>query len=195
MAIYVLLQCCKCNRSIKLHLYSFSKNKYGVYVSLCEHFNIIYSFTTNYKFFSLGWRIVLEVKVQCRKCSRKYFNFGTQSFNSENYNLDIYHTCCYNVFIFSVDGKKFSSDGAGFLLQKKLKEKEEKFRAEQDKKMEEEEKFKNNEIINFDMDYIDEEYEELIIKENNKIANVLNFDILEEIEKHTNFQISKVSLS
>ena len=195
MAIYVLLQCCKCNRSLKLHLFSFSINKYCIYTRLCEHFNVVYSFTAKYKFFSLGWYIILEVRVQCRKCQHNYFNFGQITFNAENYNIDLMHNCCYNVFILSVDGFKFLSDGKGYLLQKKLKEIEEKFRIEQDKKRkqeEEEEEEKENAKIKFDLDYIDDEYDEIIMKEDNKMFIDLNFDVKEEIQKKLIFNLIKL---
>lgn len=195
MAIYALMQCCKCNRSLKLHLYSFSKNKYDQIIRLCEHFNVIYSSTSKYKFFSLGWYIILEVKVQCRKCSQNYFNFSPITFNAENYSVDLFHKCCYNVFIFSVDGYGFKSDGRGYLLQKKLKEQEEKYKLEQDAIRLEEERKQKNKTINFDMNYMEDEYEQMSIKEDNEISLDLNFDIREEIDKKCNFQVSKVSIS
>ena len=192
MAIYVWLQCCKCNKSIKLHLYSFSRNKYGVFVPLCEHFNVKYSFIAKYKFFSLGWSIVLEVKVQCRRCSKNYYNFGQMTFNSEFYNIDMSHHCCYNVFILSVDGEKFLNDGKGYLLQRKLREQEEKFIIEHDKKNKE--KTAISKKIKFDLDYIDKSYDEMISKEEYKIATDLNFDIEEEIEKIMNYEICQINL-
>ena len=192
MAIYVWLQCCKCNKSIKLHLFSFSRNKYGVFVPLCEHFNVKYSFTAKYKFFSLGWSIVLEVKVQCRRCSKNHYNFGQMTFNSEFYNIDMRHHCCYNVFILSVDGEKFLNDGKGYLLQRKLREQEEKFIIEHDKKNKE--KTAISKKIKFDLDYIDKSYDEMISKEEYKIATDLNFDIEEEIEKNMNYEICQVNL-
>ena len=195
MAIYVLLQCCRCNKRKKLHLYSYSKNKYGISYKLCEHFNIIYSLTCKYKFFSLGWYIILEVKVQCRKCSQNYFNFGKNTFNSDFFNLDLFHQCCSNVFIMSIDGYKFLSDGKGFILQKKLKEQEENFRIEQDKRKREEERKKNNEKFKFDMNYIDIECDKMIIKEDSKISIDLSFDIREEIEKKMNYQLNKASIA
>ena len=67
MAIYIWMLCCKCHQSIKLHLYSFSKNKHDIFVKLCEHFNVKYTYICKWGFFTLGWKIILEVKVQCRK--------------------------------------------------------------------------------------------------------------------------------
>ena len=162
-------------------------------IQLCEHFNVIYSYTTKYKFFSLGWYIILEVKVQCRKCLQNYYNFGSNTFNSEFFSLDLMHQCCYNVFILSVDGGKFLSDGKGYLLQKKLKEQEENFRLKQDKRKRKEERKKKNEKFKFDMNYIDIECDQMIIKEDNKISIDLSFDIREEIEKKMNYQLSKSS--
>ena len=104
------------------------------------------------------------------------------------------HNCCYNVFILSVDGFKFLSDGKGYLLQKKLKEIEEKFRIEQDKKRKQEEEEKENAKIKFDLDYIDDEYDEIIMKEDNKMFLDLNFDVKEEIEKKINFQFNKINI-
>lgn len=195
MAIYVLLQCCKCSKSKKLHLFSYTKNKYGVSIKLCEHFNVIYSYTCKYKFFSLGWNIILEVKVQCRKCSQNYFNFGKNTFNSEFYSIDYKHQCCYNVFIMSVDGNKFLSDGEGFILQAKLKEQEEKLKIEHDKKRKREEEKQLDILFKNDLNYIDEELNQLLIKEDNKISIDLNLDIIEEIDKKLNFTFSKVSFS
>ena len=140
MAIYILLQCCKCQSRIRLHLYSFSKNKYDIYSQLCEHFNIRYSYTAKYGFFSLGWSINLEVKVQCRNCNNKYYNFGNNTFNADYYEYNNDHSCCYNVFIVSVAGNTYSTDGKGLLLQAKQRELEEKFKKEKEKERIEEEK-------------------------------------------------------
>ena len=193
MAIYVLLQCCKCNQKIKLHLYSFSKNKLDIFSKLCEHFNVKYSYKSNYGFFSLGWRIILEVKVQCRKCFKNYFNFGKNTFNSEFYNYDNYHDCCFNVFIMSVCGNIFAKDGQGLLLQKKLREQEEKFKIEQEITRQKEEKRQLEKIFDYDMDYIDEKLNQTLIKEDTRLSIDLNFDINEEIDKQYNYIISKVS--
>ena len=100
MAIYILFQCCKCNSKRRLHLYSCSSNQYDCQVQLCEHFNLKYSYTCKWGFFTLGWKIILEVKVQCKKCNHNYFNFGSNTFNSDFYELDNQHACCYNVFTF-----------------------------------------------------------------------------------------------
>ena len=132
MAIYIWMLCCKCYQSIKLHLYSCSKNKHDIFVKLCEHFNVKYTYICKWGFFTLGWKIILEVKVQCRKCNHNYYNFGQITFNSGYYNLDRLHNCCYNVFSLSVDGYKFLNDGKGNLLQAKLRENQEKIKKEQE---------------------------------------------------------------
>ena len=44
------------------------------------------------------------------------------------------------------------------------------------------------------MDYIDKSYDEMISKEEYKIATDLNFDIEEEIEKIMNYEICQVNL-
>lgn len=193
MAIYVLLQCCKCNNRIKLHLYSFTKNKFDVFSKLCEHFNVKYSYKCKYGFFSLGWRIILEVKVQCRKCSKNYFNFGTNTMSSDYYDYDNHHSCCYNVFIISVSGSKYANDGTGLLMQAKLREQEEQFKLEQKTKRQEEKRKKIDKLFEYDMNYIDDELNQLLINENTKMSNDLNYDISEEIDKKFNFQIGKVS--
>jgi hypothetical protein len=84
MAIYIYLQCCKCKNSHKLHLYSFSFNQYEIFNNLCEHFNIKYTYITNFGFFTLGWSITLEVKVQCRKCEESYYNFVGKILSNNN---------------------------------------------------------------------------------------------------------------
>ena len=193
MAIYVLLQCCKCNNSIKLHLYSFSINKFDIFSKLCEHFNVRYSYTCKYGFFSLGWRIILEVKVQCRKCFKSYYNFGKNTFNSDFYNYDNYHDCYFNVFIMSVCGNIFAKDVKGLLLQKKLREQEEKFKMEQEIKRQKEEKKQLDKIFDYDLDYIDEKLNQTLIKEDTRLSIDLNFDINEEIDKKYNYTISKIS--
>ena len=45
------------------------------------------------------------------------------------------------------------------------------------------------------MNYIEDEYDQMIIKEDNEISVDLNFDVMEEIEKKFNFQVSKISNS
>ena len=135
MAIYILFQCCKCNSKRRLHLYSCSKNQYDIHAQLCEHFNIKYSYTCKWGFFTLGWKIILEVKVQCRKCNHNYYNFGSKTYNSDYYESDEHHACCYNVFIYSVDGNNYANDGKGLLLQQKQKELEEAYQKEQQMKI------------------------------------------------------------
>ena len=117
MAIYIEFRCFFCNAHHRLHLYSFSKNKYDILHNLCPHFNIRYSYTCKYGFFSIGWSIILGIKVQCKMCNSKYYNFGTTTFNSEYYNFNSHHICCYNVFMITVDGYDYLSDGKGFILQ------------------------------------------------------------------------------
>ena len=142
MAIYVLFQCCKCNSKKRIHLYSFTKNKYDVYYSLCEHFNVRYSFKCKFGFFNLGWYIILEVKVQCKNCNNKYYKFNDITFNSDYYQYANRHSCCYNVFSFTVDGYKYVSDGEGLLAQAKQKEEEENFKKQQEMRKKQEERMK-----------------------------------------------------
>ena len=213
MAIYVLFQCCKCNAKHRLHLYSCSSNKYDLSPALCEHFNIRYSYVCKYGFFTLGWSITLEVKVQCKKCNSKYYNFGTTTFNSSYYNHDNHHSCCYNVFMISVDGYNYSSDGKGLILQEKQRKMEEEFKKqEEEKKKQEEEKRKQLQekmkiqqeinrqkeeekeidlIYNFDTNYIDSEISRLLTKADYKIKSELSFDIEEEMNKNFEFKFSK----
>jgi hypothetical protein len=138
MAIYILFMCCKCNNKRRLHLYSCSSNQYDISEQLCEHFNIKYSYTCKWGFFTLGWKIILDVKVQCRKCNHNYYNFGSNTFNADYYEFDTHHTCCYNVFTFNVSGYDYANDAKGLLLQQKQKELEESFKKEQQMKIEQE---------------------------------------------------------
>lgn len=138
MAIYILFQCCRCNSKKRIHLYSSSSNQYDIHSQLCEHFNIIYSYTCKWGFFTLGWKIIIEVKVQCRKCNHNYHNLGSNTFNSNYYNVDFQYTCCYNVFNYSVNGYDYGNDGKGLLLQQKQKELEDAFKKEQQMKMQKE---------------------------------------------------------
>lgn len=138
MAIYILFQCCKCNSKKRIHLYSCSSNQYDIHSQLCEHFNVKYSYTCKWGFFTLGWRIILEVKVQCRKCNHNYHNFGSITFNSGYYSIDLQYTCCYNVFNYSVNGNNYENNGNGLLLQKKQTELEDAFKKGQQMKMQKE---------------------------------------------------------
>ena len=138
MAIYIVFQCCKCNSKNRLHLYSCSTNQYDKYVKLCDHFNIRYSYTCKWGFFTLGWEIILEVKVQCRKCNSNYYNFGSNRYNSSYYENDMHHACCYNVFMVSVNGYNYANDGKGLLLQQKQKELEDAYKKQQQMKIQKE---------------------------------------------------------
>ena len=176
MAIYILFQCCKCNSKRRLHLYSFSINQYDIYVQLCEHFNLKYSYTCKWGFFSLGWKIILEVKVQCRKCCHNYFNFGSNTFHSNFYELNNHHACCYNVFAFSVYGYNYASDGKGLLLQQKQKELEEAFKKEQ--KMEKQEEIERQEKVKRKQEL--KKKKEKIILEKIKINKIIETQRKEE---------------
>ncbi len=196
MAIYIWMLCCKCHKNIKLHLYSCSKNKNDIFVKLCDHFNVKYTYICKWGFFTLGWKIILEVKVQCRKCNHNYYNFGQITFNSDYYNLDRLYDCCYNVFSLSVDGYKYLNDGEGNLLQAKLKENEEKIKKEQElnKQLEIQNKENQNldESFKYDRNFIDEEFNKFLSEETFKLNWNLTLDIEEKIDEQLNFQIVKI---
>ena len=204
MAIYIWFQCCNCKNSHKLHLYSFSFNNYEFFYNLCEHFNIKYTYITNFGFFTLGWSIILETKVQCRKCENNYYNFGRITFNSECYDKELDFTCCHNVFSICVCGDKFSNNGKALLKQEKiLKEINDKLKMEQEKKKEIEKKLKEienkeiennnyiNNIIEYDMNYIDDELNKLLLTQETKLSVDLSFDINEEIDLNLNYNVVK----
>ena len=196
MAIYIWMLCCKCHKNIKLHLYSCSKNKNDIFVKLCDHFNVKYTYICKWGFFTLGWKIILEVKVQCRKCNHNYYNFGQITFNSDYYNLDRLYDCCYNVFSLSVDGYKYLNDGEGNLLQAKLKENEEKIKKEQElnKQLEIQNKENQNldKLFKYDSNFIDEEFNKFLSEETFKLNWNLTLDIEEKIDEQLNFQIVKI---
>ena len=196
MAIYIWMLCCKCHKNIKLHLYSCSKNKNDIFVKLCDHFNVKYTYICKWGFFTLGWKIILEVKVQCRKCNHNYYNFGQITFNSDYYNLERLYNCCYNVFSLSVDGYKYLNDGKGTLLQAKLKENEEKIKKEQElnKQLEIQNKENQNldKLFKYDSNFIDEEFNKFLSEETFKLNWNLTLDIEEKIDEQLNFQIVKI---
>ena len=210
MAIYIYLQCCKCKNSHKLHLYSFSFNQYEIFNNLCEHFNIKYTYITNFGFFTLGWSITLEVKVQCRKCEESYYNFGKITFNSENYDKELDYVCCNNVFSIGVSGDKFSNNGKALLKQEKInKEIRDKLKMEEEKRNQERRKIEEekrnqekieierqnyiNKIFDYDMNYIDEDLNDILLYQNTQLSIDLTFDINEEIEKKLNYNVVKTS--
>ena len=207
MAIYILFQCCKCFGRIRLHLYSSSSNKNNISVTLCRHFNIIYSYKCNWGFFTLGWNIVLDLKVMCRKCNKNYYNFGCTTFNADYYEFDTHHICCYNVFILSVSGDNFANDGKGFLLQQeqqelneKIKkglnnEKREKLPYKKDLNMknnfQKEETQKKQKKISCNTNYIEEDINQFSKDLNYQFQNELSLDIEEKINESFNFSICK----
>ena len=210
MAIYIYLQCCKCKNSHKLHLYSFSFNQYEIFNNLCEHFNIKYTYITNFGFFTLGWQIVLEVKVQCRKCEDSYHNFGKITFNSENYDKELDYVCCNNVFSICVSGDDYFNNGKALLKQEKInKEIRDKLKMEEEKRNQERRKIEEekrnqekieierqnyiNKIFDYDMNYIDEDLNDILLYQNTQLSFDLTFDINEEIEKKMNYNVVKTS--
>jgi len=190
MAIYVLFQCCKCNSKRRIHLYSCSSNQYDIHSQLCEHFNIKYSYTCKWGFFTLGWKIIIEVKVQCRKCNHKYHNFGSITFNSDYYNIDLQYTCCYNVFNYSVNGYNYGNNGNGLLLQQKQKELEDAFNKGQQmkiqKEIERQQQIKKQEELKKQREIKKQQelkmQKEKNIRENIKINNIIEKQKKEEKE-------------
>ena len=191
MAIYVFLQCCKCNSQKRIHLYSCSRDKDDVSYTLCNHFTIRYTYTCKFGFFTLGWSITLGVRISCRNCNSSY-DFGTYTFNSSYYSLETHHTCCHKVFRMNVSGYSYASDTHGLDLQemedKRVMEEEKKAKQLQEQKKiqkiiknqsEEEKKIKED----FDMDFIDTEASHLINAMDFEINNELNFDVGENLEK------------
>ena len=213
MAIYVILQCFKCNSQKRIHLFSSSNNKYDINHHLCEHFNVKYSYICKFGFFTLGWSIILKVQVQCNNCNSR-FNFGDTTFNSDYYKHENHHTCCYNVFMINVDGYKYASNGEGFLLQEKQrelqkqhkKEKEEKKKKEEIKKREMKKKMKMKQLtlsqkkeqIELDKlyilntNYIDKELNKLFLSMDNRLNNELSFDIEESLDKKFKYSFTKI---
>lgn len=193
MAIYVLLQCCKCNSQKRIHLFSCSINKDDVTYNLCHHFTVRYSYTCKFRFFSLGWSIVFRVKANCRNCYHD-LNFGENTFNSSYYSLETHNTCCHHVFRVNVSGYGYDSDTKGIQLQ----EKEDKIQREKKERLErEKERQKVKKIVeqqnqeakqlmeenNFDLNFMDNEMMNLNNAFDYEINLELNFDIGEHIEK------------
>ncbi len=198
MAIYIYLQCCKCKNSHKLHLYSFSSNQYEKFLNLCEHFNTKYTYIAKYGFFSLGWSIILEIKVQCKKCENNYYNFGKLTFNSENFDKELDYDCCNNVFSICVSGNKFFNNGKALLMQERINKKiNDKLKIEEEKKIQQKKEIKKKnyikKIFNYDMNYIDKDLNKILLNQNNKIYFDITFNINEEIEKEKNYKIVKNS--
>ena len=207
MAIYILFQCCKCFCRIRLHLYSCSPDKNDIRISLCKHFDIIYSYKCKWGFFTLGWNIVLDLKVKCRKCHQKYYNFGSTTFNAEYYELDTHHICCNNVFILSVSGNNFACDGIGFLLQQEQDEISKKIKKELNNEKREnilyqkdlnvknlldmKKSEKKQKKISCNTNYIETDLKQLLNHINYQIQKELSFEIEETINETSNFTFNK----
>ena len=185
MAIYVLLQCCRCNEQKRLHLFSCSRNKDDVNYNLCKHFSIRYTYICKFGFFTLGWKIILEVKIQCKNCNSNY-SFQSNTFNKSYHDYDNHHICCGNVFRINVSGYEYASDNSGLELQAKedrRRGEEEKKNIEKIMKNQKEEAKKLKHSNSLDTDFIDTETEKLTNALDFEINNELNFDIGENIEK------------
>ena len=204
MAIYVLLQCCKCNNQKTIHLYSYSINKDNVTYNLCHHFTVRYTYICKFKFFTIGWSIVLKVKATCNNCYND-LNFGENTFNSSNYSLETHNTCCHHVFRVNVSGYSYASDTKGIQLQ----EEEDKRKREQEEKLEQEkERQKVKKIVerqnqeskllsqeyNFDLNFIDNEMMNLNNALDYELNLELNFDIGEHIEKQNEMIYIKLKI-
>ena len=186
MAIYVLLQCCKCNTQKRIHLYSCSPNKDNVSKNLCPHFTINYTYICKFGFFTLGWSIRLNVRATCNKCYHD-LNFGENSFNSRNYQLETHSTCCHHVFRVNVDGYNYGNDRYGIQLQKNedksRKDKEEKEKVRNILEKQRQEANKLNQENNFDLSFIDNDKIALNNYFDYQINLELNFDVGELIDK------------
>ena len=193
MAIYVLLQCCKCNSQKRIHLYSCSINKDDVTYNLCSHFTVRYTYTCEFGFFTLGWSIVLRVKTTCKNCYGD-LNFGENTFNSGYYSLETHKKWCHHVFRVNVSGYSYASDTKGIELQenedKRQREQKEKMEREQErqkvKKIVEEQNQESKQLEqenNFDLDFMDNEMMNLNNILDYELNFELNFDIGEHIEK------------
>ena len=204
MAIYVLLQCCKCNNQKRIHLFSCSINKDDITYHLCQHFTVRYTYTCKFGFL-INWSIVLNVKAICKNCNRN-LNFGDNTFNSRYYNLENHAKCCHHVFRINVSGSSYASDTYGIHLQetednKTIEEQKKRLQRqaieEQKKRLQRQEQLKVQQIINdqneeenqliqesnFNLDFIENERTN---KNNAFIYDMnkeLNFDIGEHIEK------------
>ena len=216
MAIYVMFKCCKCqyenkNSCVKLHLYSCSRNKTNVYQNVCEHFGVMYSFETHWRF--IKWfKIIIEATSFCRICNHKYY-FGRKTFNEKDYDYNDYDYCgnCKNVLAYSVHGYRYENDGRGFNLQRRLlqeekerirKIQEERKRQQKIKKMKEtiekqielnNELDKNiDELTQCDTNWIENEYKQINMTTENTFSNNINFNAVEEMNNLINFQIIKI---
>ena len=192
MAIYVLLQCCKCNEQKRIHLYCCSINKNDIYYYLCEHFSIRYTYICNFGFF-IKWSIVLNVKAICNNCNRSLY-LGENTFNSRYYSLETHATCCHHVFRVNVSGSSYATHHYGIQLQNS---EDNKAKEEEKKKLQRQEQLKVQQIMNeqneeenrlmqennIDVDFI---YNEITNINNAFIYdmnNELNFNIGEHIQK------------
>ena len=116
MAIYVLLQCCRCNQQKRIHLFCCSINKEDITYNLCHHFTVRYTYICKIGFL-INWSIVLNVRAICENCHSN-LNFRDNTFNSRYYSLETHATCCHNVFRINVSGSSYASDTLGVQLQK-----------------------------------------------------------------------------
>ena len=192
MAIYVLLQCCKCNSQKRIHLFCCSINKDNITYHLCPHFNIRYAYICEFGFL-INWSIVLNVQAICNNCNSDLY-FGENTFNSLYYSLETHKTCCHHVFRVNVSGSSYASDTYGIQLQKtednrtkeeekKRLQKQERLRVQQIINNQNEEENRLIQESNFNLDFIDNEITNINNDFIYDINNELNFDIGEHIER------------
>ena len=186
MAIYVLLQCCKCNSQKRIHLYSCSLNKDNVSKYLCNHFTINYTYVCKFGFFTLGWSIKLNIRATCNNCYHD-LNFGENNFNSRNYSLETHRKCCHNIFRVNVGGYSYGNDLYGTKLQesedKDRKEKEEIQKVRNIMETQRQEANKLKQENNFDLSFLDNEKMNIINSFDYQMNLELNIDIGELIDK------------
>ena len=181
-----MFKCCRCNNYKYLDICSYNWNK-SCDEKLCSHFNVIYSFKTHYRFFSIGWSVEFDIKTRCRECWGTSPTLCDYTFRKNDTSYNNYHECCDNVFTFGVRGNGHDCDYQGIRRQKEIfedkrrereererREREERERKERERKERERKERELQESINNLNDIIN--YEETV---NNNINSDLN-EIVED---------------
>ena len=188
--MYVQFKCFKCEsiQQKDIHSYSSNQEKPFKIKKLCEHFSDIeLKWTTNWGFFTLGWKVTIyDVSVNCKEHPeykrRIYFANETfqrgEIFNKGVNKYEEIQECCDNIIVYSAYEGDYFCSGDGKIRQQKINNYIQEIKADKEelqKLKEEEEKLEKEKEKRRRSQYEKENKEMLeIIKQQEKEEKELN---------------------
>ena len=81
MPLHLIVQCCKCNKSISHDLWSIARNhKYADSKYVCDHFSVTIDHESSCGIFGIGWRNEVKVSAYCK------INYMTRTLINKTFN-------------------------------------------------------------------------------------------------------------